>query len=42
MLDLYIHIKSGDKSILIKLDDCPLIAGQRRIGDGFRLMKETP
>ena len=38
-LDIYLTIKSGDASIIVKLDDCFLVNGHRRIADGFRLQR---
>lgn len=36
--DIYLHIESGEKTIVIMLDECFLVEGIRRTPDGFRLM----
>lgn len=40
-LDIHLIIKSGDRIIDLKIDDCFLIEQKRYIGDGFKWVKGT-
>lgn len=39
MLDLFLVVESGGKSVTIKLDDCFLLDGRRKLADGFRIAR---
>ncbi len=36
-LDIWLRIEADEKTILLALDDCFLVDGERYLGDGFRL-----
>ena len=36
-VDIYLHLKEGNKDLVIMLDDCIFGVSERKLGDGYRL-----